>query len=240
MLYLTSKVLLRFHVSLASKAENNVTDIPNSFHTVYEVDSNKYINYDVRSFMTLDIKDNAWNKSKSILITPRNIFQLMTHLNKLIANIYKKDTFFYTSDNKLNVNKDKLKENIVHAYNLTGDQRLIMMPAVFYDVDDNEYEGALIIMNNDENQFIIPIDVLETFKYEISQVNFMLYTGTLMNHYFNTLYNKDETEEKVTAINKWKPSVFRDDSKTSNKIEEENTRSTISNDIKSPSQLLDI
>lgn len=241
MMKLSANVILKFHVILSSKGKDNVTDVPNAFHTIYENNNGKYITMDVRSFMTLEIKDNAWNKSKSILITPNNIFQLMTHLNKLIANIYKKDSFFVTTDGKLTVNRDKLSDYTVRATNLTGDQRLIMFPAVFYDADDNEYEGASFLMNTSSNQFVIPIDTLESFKYEISQVNFMLYTSALLNHYFHTLYDKESDDKQPEVINN-RVSVFanRDDSMTPEKVEEDSTGGNISNDKQDPKELLNI
>lgn len=241
LLFLTANTSLRFHVVLSGKGEDGVTDVPDAFHSVFENNFGKYISYEVKSFITLEIKDKIWNKSKSLLLTPSNIFQFMTHLNKLIANIYRNDCFFYTSERKLRVNQDKITEYSVDAFNLTGDQRVMMQPTVYYDNEENEYEGAIFYINNTENYFIIPIDKIETLKYEISQVNFVIYTGVYLNSYFHTLYEK-EKETKVELI-KPKTSVFamkRDDTLTSENVEAQMTISTTTNDIKSPEKLLDI
>lgn len=241
LLFLTANTSLRYHVVLTGKGEDGVTDVPDAFHSVFENNFGKYISYEVKSFITLDIKDKIWDKSKSLLITPSNIFQFMTHLNTLISNIYRNDCFFYTSEKKLRVNQDRLARYSVDAFNLTGNQRVMMQPTVYYDNEENEYEGAIFYINNSENYFIIPIDKIETLKYEISQVNFVMYTGVFLNSYFHTLYEK-EKEPKVEVI-KPKTSVFamnRDDSMTPEKVEEQMTVTNSTNDNKSPEKLLDI
>ena len=58
LLYLARNVSLRFHVNLTKKGRDGVTDIPNAFHTVFENNNGKYITYDVKSYITLEIRGN--------------------------------------------------------------------------------------------------------------------------------------------------------------------------------------
>lgn len=231
LLFLTRYVTLKFHVNLTSRGKDGVTDIPNAFHTVYENSNGKYITYDVNSYITLDIKDKSgyWDKSKSVLITPRNIFQLLTHLSKMIANIYREDCF-YIENNDTKVNKETLEEYTVRAYNLGNNQRIVMQPSVVYEtVEDTYYEGATFYLNNSENVFSIPIDLIETLYYTLNKVDFMVYTGTLLNYYLQRVLD-DEEDVEIDNRHQRKPHVFTNvtiEDIDEKKVEESQTKSNI-------------
>lgn len=212
LLYLTRQVSLRYHVNLTSKGKDGVIDVPNAFHTVFTNSKGKYITYDVFAYLTIEIKDGSgtWDRSKSIMLTPRNLFQFQTHLTRAIANIYKQDCFYIDGDNNTRVNKDTLEEYTIQGYNLGTNQRVVIEPSMVYEpLENTEYEGAMFYLNNSDNYFSIAIDVMETMYYILSKVDFMLYTGTMLNYYFQrVLEEDDDNKEEVNVPGKSKSHVF--------------------------------
>lgn len=211
LLYLTSNVSLKFVVNLVGKNRDGI-DIPNLFHTTYENTKGRYHTYDVFSYLSLELKDyeNGWDRSKSIMITPRSIFQFITHVNVLIGNIYQKDSFYVdpkTKETKLNV--AKLDDYTVNAFNLSMNQRMIMRPSLVYDkTEDTMYEGAEFMLNMTDNVFYIPIDTLEAMKYTLDKFDFFMYTHMMLQYYFTVIYNPDE-EPIVNKPPVLKPSIFK-------------------------------
>lgn len=231
LLFLTKQVSLRFHVNLTTKSKDGNIDMPNAFHTTFENTMGKYIAYDVFSYITLEIKEKGvWDKSKSVMITPRNMFQFQTHLTKAIANIYNEDCFYMDIDNNTRVNKDTLEQYTVNGFNLGMNQRIIIQPSMVYEpLEDTEYEGATFFLNNSDNYFNAPIDLMETLYYILSKVDFMTYTGTMMNYYFERVLQEEDDVELVQD-NTVKQHVFSrapvDDTSTKD-IEETNTVSKL-------------
>lgn len=200
LLYLARNVSLRFHVSLTKKGRDGITDIPNAFHTVYENSNGKYITYDVRSYLTLEIKDKSeyWDGTSSIMISPANLFQVLTHISRMIGNIYMEDCFYIDSQNETRVNQDKIDEYTVRAFNLGPTQRMLMYPSVIYEkTEETLYEGATFELNNSRNAFSLAIDVIESFYYTLGKVDFFTYTHVLLDYYFAHVYKEEENEPVV-------------------------------------------
>lgn len=210
LLYLTGNVSLKFVVNLVGKNREGI-EVPNMFHTTYENTKGRYHTYDVFSYLTLELKDyeGGWDRSKSVMITPRSVFQFITHVNVLIGNIYQKDSFYVdpkTKETRLNV--EKLDAYTVNAFNLSMNQRIIMRPSLVYDkTEDAMYEGAEFMLNMTDNVFYVPIDVLEAMKYTLDKFDFFLYTNAMLQYYFSMIHNPDE-EPVVDTKTTRKPSVF--------------------------------
>lgn len=208
LLRLSKNVLLKLHLNLSGKAKDGVTEVADDFYSVYSNNSGGYITFDVKSFLSLEMKDDRpWHPSRSITIHTRNIFPFVNGINLMLSYMYEKDSFFYTDRGELTVNKDKLSDYTVNVIGLGPNQYMTMRPAIYYEISEDElYEGVLIEINNTSNAFVIPIGVLEAFKYTMDKFDFTLYTNTLLNTYLNTLYDK-EAKNKVEEV-KPKVNVF--------------------------------
>lgn len=239
LLHLAKNVSLRFHVNLVGKNKEGI-EVPNLFHTTYENSKGKYHSYDVFSYITLEIKDYeaGWDKSKSVLINTRNMFQFITHVNRMIANIYQPDSFYVDPITKeTKVNLDKYEEYSVNAYNLGQGQYIRMEPSLVYDhSEDTLYEGALFMLNKKDNFFYIPIDWLESMKYNLEKVDFFIYTHLMLQYYFTVIYDKNEVPMEPVKKQPHKPHVFYTDKKVEVvHMEPEELQQIASSIVKEPS-----
>lgn len=180
LLPILKKCQLKFHVKL--------TDEEGGESTFSKAFNDEYIHMEVDSFITFEIKDGEWDKSKSIIINTRNIHQVIKGFDTLIENIYKKDTFEIVNG-KTTISQESVTENTVDVL-VGSSQMLRMSPAVIYDMqEDNFYEGAVLFFNKGSNYVELHYSLIEAIAYNLKKVDFHVYSNMLMRIYLDYIKN---------------------------------------------------
>jgi hypothetical protein len=213
-LYQHKQLLLKLHVKLLKENGGRVEN----FHQVFSYGEKNYLKLDLQSFLTFELKekDDIWDKSKTILINDRNIYQIIHGFKKMVKNIYKGGVFAIDSSNEIIMYSDKVEENTVHLYYIGGSQRLILAPCIIYDSNSISYEGCIIYINNKSNYVQFTIDELEALYYILKKINIFTYSIELLNYYMlsankvnisNTVFKSNEKERP-------KYNIFTDNDKS--------------------------
>lgn len=193
-------LVLKMHVKLTKEKEGRIQN----FHNEFIYDGSKYLRLDLQSFMTLEIisknKDD-WDKSKSILIDQRNVYQLIKGMEKSIDYIYNGKVFGLSKEGSTIAYSDMMDKTTVKIYNLGSGQRVIIKPAIIYDENDLTYEGVVFYINKTENYVELPIDAFEALYYSLKEVNLYLYSQALVNYYVSSIkYGNIESDIPIAKV----------------------------------------
>jgi len=183
-------LLIKMNIKLINERNDGKIS---SFHSSYKVGDDNFISVDIQPFITLEIKDReGWNKYKSIIITQKNIYQLIKGFKQLIDNIINGEIFAAKRNGEVIAYGDKIKENTVHIYNLGGTQKLQLQPGVIYDdEDDLTYEGAVAYFNKSDFYAQLTIDDIDAIYYTLNNIDMYAYSQSLLNYYVSTLEKMD-------------------------------------------------
>lgn len=187
------KLRMRFHVRFDTE----------NMHKEFDYNDKVYASINYVSFITLEnIANPEMNDlSKSIMITEKNIFSVITMLNAIINRLYKHDIYAYENE-KLIIYDDEIKKHTI-VTRLYGGGSLMVRPTIVYDENDMSYEGVTLFINNTMNGIDLPIDALESLRYYISKIDFFLYSQALINYHI--LYygiNNSTVEQKKQSTEK--------------------------------------
>jgi hypothetical protein len=188
----TRNLVLKMHVKLLKENNGRIEN----FHNEFGFAGKNYLKLDLQSFMTLEIVDKVWDKSKSILIDQKNIYQIIKGFEKTIEGIYNGKVFALNRDGKTIIYSDMVEKNTVKIYNLGNGNRLVVKPAIIYDDSDLTYEGVVLFVNTTDNFVELPIDAFESLYFAIKQTNLFLYSQGLVNYYVSCL-EKGELENNT-------------------------------------------
>lgn len=177
---------LKVHSKLLREKEGR----KENFHNEFTFNNNNYLKLDLQSFLTLELRREEWSKDKSIIINQRNIFQIITKFKSLLESIYNGGVFALNKDNEIVIYKDKVEEYTQKIYNLGGNQRMLIKPAIIYDENEVSYEGVILYLNKTENYAQLPIDAFESLVYTLDKVDLFLYSQLLVNYYMSYLSKK--------------------------------------------------
>lgn len=225
MLYPARNFVLRIHVKLINdKGEGR----KENFHNIFTTEGKGYLQLDLQSFLTLEIRDGQWAPDKSILIDQRNIYQIIKGFEKSLDNIYNGGIFAIDGKTGETISyKDKRVENTVRIYNLGMNQRVVIEPAVIHDAQDNtNYEGVILYINKTENYVELPIDAFEALYHTIKETNLFVYSQALVNYYMTTIKGEKVEIKEVNMDNKPKPKK-KHPLATSSTTEDEFTKASI-------------
>lgn len=199
-------LFLKMHVKLVHETKYGKNS---NFHNIFTMDGKEYLNLDLQSFLTLEIKDGEWTPSKSILINEKNIYHITKGLEKCIDIIYNDDIFALNENHETIMYKEGREKGTVRIYNLGMNQRLVIQPAVVYE-DDISYEGVVFFINKTDNYIQLPIDALEALYHALKQVNIFVYSQMLLNYYVTTMGIKPSEKQEVGKLS-FKPNVLTTD-----------------------------
>jgi len=205
-------LLLRIHVKLVSEKEGR----KENFHNIFTIEGNSFLKLDLQSFLTLELKKGEWSKDKVIIIDQRNLYQIIKGFEKCLDGIYNGGVFAVTKNNKIVIYSDMVEKHTVRIFNIGGNQRLVLKPAIIYDDSDVSYEGVILYINKTENFVELPIDAFESLYHTLTKIDMFVYSQMLLNYYVAALKNEKVELRQVTVENK-KPqrrvSVFETEQK---------------------------
>ena len=175
---LLGKLRVRFHVKLDS-----------NMHNEWDFNQQTYTSLSPISYVTIENTDNP-GVDTSVMITPGNIFSLITALNRIVKNIYEQP-IYATRNGKLVMYDDEANKHRVMTQ-LYGGGALMFKPTIIYDQNETAYEGITMSINNTDNNVNLSIDQLEAFQYCIGKIDFTIYSQLLINYVVSYYgYNKD-------------------------------------------------
>lgn len=175
---------LRIHVKLVKDRNGRAEN----FHNVANLDKGRYGTLDLQSFLTLDFTDKTseshW-QSKSIMITQRNIFQIVNGFEEMYKAICSNDIFAVNKRGESIIkDAEKAKESVKRIYNLGNNHRIVLSPAIIFDDETNQtFEGVVLYINKTDNAVELPIDAFEALYYALKQVDIFVYSQSLLNYY---------------------------------------------------------
>lgn len=175
------KLRIRFHVKIDS--DN---------HKEFDFNQKTYTAITYPSFITLENMNNTNqnDSTKSIMITEKNIFSLITALNSMKNKLYN-ENLYIIENKKLVLLNDVAVKNTVTTQ-LYGGGIIAMKPSIVYDENDNQYEGVTLFINNTGNAIDLTIDELEAVLYCVTKVDFFTYSQLIINYFI--YYYKVDTD----------------------------------------------
>jgi hypothetical protein len=185
-IFMAEKFRVRFHLKLDG-------DIVNE----YRFNDKVYLNISTTSYVTFDnlnVPINERGMDSSVMITNKSIFSTITSMNKMKNNLYENDIFAY-DNGKLITYADEVKKSSV-VIKLYGGYTIILVPCVVLDMNDIQYEGVRMFLNNTSNYVDLPIDIFESLLYTLTKIDFFQYSSLLMNMYTQS-YNSDGIVKSV-------------------------------------------
>lgn len=143
----------------------------------FEYNGNHYTKINIHPYVTLDIspsygKDEEWSRNYNINLTKNGMFRFLRQLKGLIG-MYKteKNLYYYDSNNNLIMNKSIAHD--IESTSVINNKIIIMRPTVVTDkVDNQQYEGMLLIINSIDNFCEFTYEEMEYLYYVLSQINY--------------------------------------------------------------------
>lgn len=180
------------------------------FHTLVVYDSDtmykdrkqlENINLSFKSYLLLEETDNSnWTTKAKVQIGEYVLHDIIHTLKKVKKwfTAKKNEDLFYLEDGKLTLNKELAlsEKRFRKIINCGFGQVLKIIPAVITD-NETRYEGALILINNEEKYFEITYGELKTLIYKLKKIN-LYEAGLLMCNYIGR--PKDD-EEEILGMN---------------------------------------
>lgn len=203
---------LKVHIKLLHEKEGR----KENFHNLFSMKGNKYLKIDLQSFLTLELNDGQWAKDKSIIIDQKNIFQLIRGFKRVVDGIYNGNIFAMNKNKEIIIYKDQQEKYTEKIFNLGGNQKIIVRPAIIYDDTDTSYEGVVLHINKYDNFVELPIDAFEALLYTLEKVDLFVYSQQLLNYYMSCVKDqkvelKETTVETKTTVQKKQHVLFAPD-----------------------------
>jgi len=194
---------LKINVKLYQEKNNKLE----SYHKEFEFNKVKYLTLNPSVYLSLDInnKEEEWDKSRSIMITQRNIYQLIKNFKTMLTNLYGDEIFAINSKGEIVIYSDMIVKYTLKIYNLGLNQRMIIKPAIVYDENEVSYEGVIMYINNSDNFIELPIDAFESLFYTLSKIDIYTYSQQLLNYYVSCLDKDGDLKDINVSIKKYHP-----------------------------------
>ncbi len=163
------------------------------------------------TFLTLEmVDDTSWDKSKNLVITSKNLFQVQQALKTMINSLRNGDV--YKARKKVNSDNSSYMELFIYTEDvknntlvikLLGDSnsRLGIQPCIVTDECESQYEGVRLLINKQINAVEATLDELEALYYTLTKVDLFLYGQSMINYYMTHL--KDKSVEVKSYNNKY-------------------------------------
>lgn len=170
------KLAVRFHLKLF--------DQNSRVHNEFNFENKDYVRIDTKPFVTLEpiSEEGVWAPGRTLIVSNRNIFALIKGLKEAKQVLYEKDVFA-TKNGELILYNDVAEQNRVVIRIPFTKQAVAIRAAVVRGSDDITYEGVILLINDDNNFAYLTIDELESLIYNISRIDFNVYSQMLLNYY---------------------------------------------------------
>ena len=217
-----SRVLVQVNnqliVKIHCRLTREINGIVKNFHNFFAYGDSTYLSLDQFVYMTIEIKQEltAWSKNQTIMITSRNIHQLLQGLKLMIgickgnANIY-----YYTTqsngEDKITVRDNVIKEHNIQLRLLGDDMpRILLHPSAKEDNYGTYHEAIRLYLNRTTIFTDITLDEAESLYYNLSKVDFFMYGMSMIQYYVSSIESdKVQITEEKKQIKKPKI-VFND------------------------------
>lgn len=216
-----TRVLVQPNKNLVLKIHCKTTKIVNGvkhdFNNIFDYGENTYLKMDHLIFLTLEISDEGpWDKSKNLVITSRNLYQVQQALRTMVNTLRNGD--IYKARKKMNNDGSSYMELFIYTEDvknnsmvikLLGDSnnRLGIQPCIIVDECETQHEGVRLLINKQINAVDITLEELEALYYNIAKVDLFMYGQSLINYYMTHIkdkpievknYSKQTPEKKVS------------------------------------------
>lgn len=216
-----TRVLVQPNKHLVLKIHCKTTKIVNGvkqdFNNIFDYGENTYLKMDHLTFLTLEINDDGpWGKSKNLVITSRNLYQVQQALKTMINTLRSGEV--YKARKKVNSDGSSYMELFIYTEDvknnsmvirLLGDSnnRLGLQPCIITDECECQHEGVRILINKQSNAVEVTLEELEALYYNIAKVDLFMYGQTMVNYYMTHIkdksvevktYGKPNNETKVS------------------------------------------
>lgn len=194
---LTFKTMtMKLHVKL--KGDNDKFSF--KYHNETEYLSQRYLSLNPSVFLTIDVidkeNDYGFDKSKSLIITQRSIFQLIMFFRRLVKSMYTKDLFM-TKGNEIIIHND-IANDVKELLQLSQNSVIGGIPAIIYDENEISYEGVHLFINKTANIIPLTFTELETVLYTLEKIDLFHYSQLLLNYYVS--YYRDELSKNNQSV----------------------------------------
>jgi hypothetical protein len=196
----TKGLSLRMHIKLLKEKDGR----KENFHNIFSFNNNKYLKLDLQSFLTLEIIEGDWDKDKTIFIDQKNIYQIIKGFKKMIDSIYDNGIFAVNKRDEIVIYKDMVEKYTQKIFNIGGNQKMIIKPAIIYDDNEVSYEGVILYINRSEYYAELSIDAFESLYYALSKVDIFAYSQQLLNYYMSCVKDQKVELKEVTIAENYK------------------------------------
>lgn len=182
------------------KTTKTINGVKQDFNNIFDYGENTYLKMDYLTFLTLELVDGTeWDKSKNLVITSKNLFQIQQGLKTMINSLRNGD--IYKARKKVNSDNSSYMELFIYTEDvknntlvikLLGDSnnRLGLQPCIVTDECECQYEGVRLLINKQINSVEITLEELEAIYYTLSKVDLFLYGQSLINYYMTHLKDR--------------------------------------------------
>lgn len=221
-----SRIILQVNkdliVKIHCKLTKEVNGIIRNFHNFFSYGDSTYLTLEHFVYVTIEIKKEltAWSKDQTIMITSRNIHQLLQGL-KCITSICKgnDNIYYYTTqsdgNDKITVLDETIKEHNLQLRLLGDDMpRILIHPSVKEDEYGMYHEAIRIYLNRTTIFTDITIDEAESLYYNLSKIDFFQYGMSMIQYYVSSIESdKVQITEEKRNFKPIKPRVVFNDNK---------------------------
>lgn len=168
-LFQVNNLRIRFHVPL------------DEYHNEFEFNNKLYTSLTVNPYITIEILTNGKSDmTKSIVITDKNIFSIITATDTIISNICN-NAIYAMDGTKVIIYSDMAEKYKVIRTLSNG--AIMYKPIIVYDNNDISYEGVALYINNTANSVELTMDMLDALRYCLSKIDFIAYSQLMINYY---------------------------------------------------------
>ena len=198
-MFKSSIELFKVHKSFKVKyslivEEDKSSKFPNMINK-FSMLGNEYLKIIPHPFITIDIqsradKNEGWNSNLSFNMNRKELYFISIRLKK-IYNAFQVKDLFYSTNGKLEVNKERAYE-LREVFVCGGKTIWIQACVVENDEDHMSYEGVFMSINTIDNFTYLTYSELGYLAYELSKIDI----DSLTLQMINTVYLMKEMESK--------------------------------------------
>lgn len=128
-------------------------------------------------------KSLEWRK-RSLHMMVKNQHIFIKAFKDILKILYQEKDIFYMKDGHLHLYQLS-EENIVQVFNAGPNNVFELRPSVIVDEDGEEYEGAILCINETTNFGPLVLDEIHAMAHILERIDIFLYSQALMNFYYS-------------------------------------------------------
>lgn len=175
---------------------------------VFNFNDNNYMKIEPNGFLTIDIKSTEGEWDKGILVNTMNLYHIIRGIGDFLNKMKSPDLYGISKSGKLILYADKSKECTVEITNISGQQRIVLIPTIVVDDTEHTYEGCRLILNTNACFIDLSIDAIESLRYMLSKIDIYTYSMHLYNAYMHSIEKAAVSIEELKITPKKKPHIL--------------------------------